>query len=83
MEISSTDIEKIKLITVSAQVNDLVALLYNIDKESLAKAINSLSSVEPNENYTNYRLLVLTMDFYNIIQKEMTRENETQDTHNN
>ncbi len=73
MEISPSDIEKIKLITVSAQVNDLVTLLLNIDKESL---INSIESIDDHDS-KNYKFLVCAKAFYDDIEGEITRDNET------
>jgi len=70
MNISDSDIEKIKMITVSAQVNDLVALLSNIDKDNLMTSINS---VKPeNRNSVTYKLLLHALEFYEHIENELS-----------
>jgi len=69
MNISEADVEKIKIITVSAQVNDLVVLLSNIDKESLLTAINAIQP--ENQNSISYRFLLYALDFFEKIEEEL------------
>jgi len=77
MNISDSDIEKIKIITVSAQVNSLVSLLSSIDKESL---ITSINSIKPeNRNSTSYRLLLHALAFYEDVENSISQSDNQDD----
>ncbi len=73
MEISEADKEKIRLITLSTQVNDVVTLLTVIDEDSLKYAIENIAPEEKNSR--TYKFFVHTLDYYNNIVKVL-KENE-------
>jgi hypothetical protein len=77
MNISDSDIEKIKIITISAQVNSLVSLLSSIDKESLIASINSIKP--ENRNTVTYRLLLHTLAFYEDVENATSQTDQEDD----
>ena len=80
MDFSNSDINKIRLITTSAQVESLVCLLINLDRENLIQAINSI--LPEDRNTYMYQYMVHTLEFFDKIEKilmgEKEKENEEQ-----
>jgi hypothetical protein len=67
MNMKESDIEKVRLITISTQVNTLVALLSLMDRESLGAAI---AAIPPENRDMMYKFLTLTLDYYDKIEEE-------------
>lgn len=77
MEIPKIDMEKVWLITLTAQVNDLLILASGIDKDGLISAINSV--VPENRGTLMYKFMLRTLEFKNDIDEEIQKNQKTDD----